>query len=373
MHKNALNKNGLGFEPKSLGSLLNGEKANEIKYEHLSFPDPYHLSGSTAQLHPLGLENRIQSGMGIDVEDEHGNKLVWDDQGVSHVIFATTSSKPVEVTNEPIPRSDLVAIPQVPIVPQAPTTMRPKPTEGFGFGDSSDDDPDDFEDDVSDTANGNVDGEENDADKQIVQGDWDASDGQTPQDKHGLTAAVTVTPNTSSPPFLSIAAGPLAPFTPTPPSYPRAHQAPLPATSSFSSSRKCSSPSLSIAGGPLASSTPTSPSTPRPFPAHQASSPTPSSSSSSSSRKRKTPSEETPAKHTGNNIKEHDTILKHKRQKSQSPRGKSVKHSMTPSPESLTSSKPAASDSAPKPEQAPQRGRSSRVVVLPRQSESKQG
>jgi hypothetical protein len=67
MRKNALNKNGPSIDSKTLGSLLDGEKANEIDYEHISFPDAYHPSGSASQLHPLGLENRMQPDMGVDV------------------------------------------------------------------------------------------------------------------------------------------------------------------------------------------------------------------------------------------------------------------------------------------------------------------
>jgi hypothetical protein len=67
MRKNALNKNGPSIDSKTLGSLLDGEKANEIEYEHISFPDAYHPSGSASQLHPLGLENRMQPDMGVDV------------------------------------------------------------------------------------------------------------------------------------------------------------------------------------------------------------------------------------------------------------------------------------------------------------------
>ncbi|KAE8870884.1 hypothetical protein PTNB29_01228 [Pyrenophora teres f. teres] len=67
-----LNLRGLNYDSKSLEGLLEHEPAEEIKLDILYIPEGV-------------------NGMGVDVEDEQGNKLVWDGEGNSRLICASES------------------------------------------------------------------------------------------------------------------------------------------------------------------------------------------------------------------------------------------------------------------------------------------
>jgi hypothetical protein len=64
-----LNIHNLHFDPAELVGLLFEEPAINIQAVHADIPDG-------------------ESAMRVDVEDEHGNRLFWDETGKSHVIFA---------------------------------------------------------------------------------------------------------------------------------------------------------------------------------------------------------------------------------------------------------------------------------------------
>jgi len=68
-----LNIHHLAFDPESLKGLLDDEPSRDIEAVHVAF-----------------LED--ENAVGIDVEDEQGNKLVWRD-GKSHIIFAVTKAE----------------------------------------------------------------------------------------------------------------------------------------------------------------------------------------------------------------------------------------------------------------------------------------
>ncbi|EDU39819.1 predicted protein [Pyrenophora tritici-repentis Pt-1C-BFP] len=64
-----LNIHGLKYNSKSLEGLLDHEPAKEVELNISYIPNGV-------------------NGMGVDVEDEHGNRLVWDDEGKSRLICA---------------------------------------------------------------------------------------------------------------------------------------------------------------------------------------------------------------------------------------------------------------------------------------------
>ncbi|KAI4705613.1 hypothetical protein J4E81_000497 [Alternaria sp. BMP 2799] len=107
----------LAFDPESLKGLLDDEPSRNFEAVHVAFPED-------------------ENAVGIDVEDEQGNKLVWRD-GKSHIIFAVTKAEDkiaVKDTNEqPTKPTDELQT--------APTETPNQPTGGFGF-DYSDDDED---------------------------------------------------------------------------------------------------------------------------------------------------------------------------------------------------------------------------------------
>ncbi|KAI4671949.1 uncharacterized protein J4E78_000447 [Alternaria triticimaculans] len=113
-----LNINQLAFDPESLKGLLDDEPSRNFEAVHIAFPED-------------------ENAVGIDVEDEQGNKLVWRD-GMSHIIFAVTKAEDktaLKETNEqPAKTPDELQAP--------PTKTTYQPTGGFGF-DYSDDDEDD--------------------------------------------------------------------------------------------------------------------------------------------------------------------------------------------------------------------------------------
>ncbi|KAI4619019.1 hypothetical protein J4E83_005971 [Alternaria metachromatica] len=111
-----LNIHNLAFDPESLKGLLDDEPSREIEAVHVAFPED---------------ENDVS----IDVEDEQGNKLLWSD-GKSHIILAVveaedkyaekdTNEQPTKITDE---------------LQTAPTKTPNKPTGGFGFDYSDDED-----------------------------------------------------------------------------------------------------------------------------------------------------------------------------------------------------------------------------------------
>ncbi|KAI4713892.1 hypothetical protein J4E89_001341 [Alternaria sp. Ai002NY15] len=111
-----LNIHHLAFDPESLKGLLDDEPSREIEAVHVAFPED-------------------ENGMGIDVEDEQGNKLFWKD-GKPHIILAAVEAEDknaVKDTNEQPtkPTDELQA---------APTKTTYQPTGGFGFDYSDEED-----------------------------------------------------------------------------------------------------------------------------------------------------------------------------------------------------------------------------------------
>lgn len=97
-------------DAEGLQGLLNDEPAKTIEVDIVYIPDGV---------------NKI----GVDVEDEQGNKFVWDSYGKSHVIPATTDAvtelASTEKSVSPGAKTSTLAI-------EAPQ-QRPKLLEGFGF------------------------------------------------------------------------------------------------------------------------------------------------------------------------------------------------------------------------------------------------
>ncbi|KAI4627969.1 hypothetical protein J4E80_002105 [Alternaria sp. BMP 0032] len=111
-----LNIHHLAFDPESLRGLLDDEPSRNFEAVHVAFPED-------------------ENAVGIDVEDEQGNKLVWRD-GKSHIILAvveTGDKNAVKDTDEQAtkPTDELQA---------APTKTTYQPTGGFGFDYSDDED-----------------------------------------------------------------------------------------------------------------------------------------------------------------------------------------------------------------------------------------
>ncbi|KAI4682052.1 uncharacterized protein J4E88_004940 [Alternaria novae-zelandiae] len=111
-----LNIHHLAFDPESLKGLLDDEPSREIEAVHVAFPEDENV-------------------MGIDVEDEQGNKLVWKD-GKPHIVFAVTKAEDKtavkEMDEQPTkPTDELQA---------APTKTTYQPTGGFGFDYSDEED-----------------------------------------------------------------------------------------------------------------------------------------------------------------------------------------------------------------------------------------
>jgi len=122
-----LNINHLAFDSESLKGLLDDEPSRNFEAVHVAFPED-------------------ENGVGIDVEDEQGNKLVWRD-GKSHIIFAVTKAEDktaVKETNEQLtkPTGKLQT---------EPTKIPNKPTGGFGFDYSDDEDDTLLNDEVART------------------------------------------------------------------------------------------------------------------------------------------------------------------------------------------------------------------------------
>ncbi|KAI4664163.1 uncharacterized protein J4E79_003665 [Alternaria viburni] len=111
-----LNIHHLAFGPESLKGLLDDEPSRNFEAVHVAFSED-------------------GNAVGIDVEDEQGNKLVWRD-GKSHIIFAVTKAEDknaVKETNEQ-PTKPTNAL-------QTALTKTPnQPTGGFGFDYSDDED-----------------------------------------------------------------------------------------------------------------------------------------------------------------------------------------------------------------------------------------
>ncbi|KAI4939168.1 uncharacterized protein J4E92_000451 [Alternaria infectoria] len=122
-----LNTRHLAFDPESLKGLLDDEPSRNFEAVHVAFPED-------------------ENAMGIDVEDEQGNELVWRD-GKSHIIFAVTKAEDktaVKETNEqPAKPSDELQ--------PAPTKTTYQPTGGFGFDYSDDEDDTLLNDEVART------------------------------------------------------------------------------------------------------------------------------------------------------------------------------------------------------------------------------
>ncbi|KAI4676819.1 uncharacterized protein J4E84_009414 [Alternaria hordeiaustralica] len=111
-----LNIHHLAFDPESLKGLLDDEPSRNFEAVHVAFPED-------------------ENAVGIDVEDEQGNKLVWRD-GKSHIIFAVTKAEDKtavkEMNEQPTkPKDELQT---------EPTKTTYQPTGGFGFDYSDEED-----------------------------------------------------------------------------------------------------------------------------------------------------------------------------------------------------------------------------------------
>ena len=111
-----LNIHHLALDPESLKGLLDDEPSREIEAVHVAFPEG-------------------ENAVGIDVEDEQGNKLVWKD-GKPHIVLAVIEAEDktaVKETNEePAKPSDELQA--------APTKTTYQPAGGFGFDYSDEED-----------------------------------------------------------------------------------------------------------------------------------------------------------------------------------------------------------------------------------------
>jgi len=103
-----LNIHHLAFDPESLKGLLDDEPSRNFEAAHIAFPED-------------------ENAVGIDVEDEQGNKLVWKD-GKPHIVLAVIETEDKNAVNE----TDELRT--------APTKTPNQPTGGFGFDYSDDED-----------------------------------------------------------------------------------------------------------------------------------------------------------------------------------------------------------------------------------------
>lgn len=78
MRNGTLNIHQLQFDPESLKGLLGGEPARDIEGEIVEV-----LEG--------------ENEMGVDIENEQGNKLVWDKEGKSRLILPVKKPETTEV------------------------------------------------------------------------------------------------------------------------------------------------------------------------------------------------------------------------------------------------------------------------------------
>lgn len=134
-----LNVHGLRFESEGLAGLLHDEPAKAIEMDITYIPDGV-------------------NGMGVDVEDEQGNKLIWDGNGKSHLVCApTTDSTTTASTNQdespnaktPVNESESTLAIEA---PPGPTVA----SAGFGFeySDTEDGDENDYPNHVSEEEDG---------------------------------------------------------------------------------------------------------------------------------------------------------------------------------------------------------------------------
>ncbi|KAH6882121.1 hypothetical protein BKA58DRAFT_446550 [Alternaria rosae] len=106
----------LAFHPESMKGLLDDEPSRNFEAIHLAFPED-------------------ENAMGIDVEDEQDNKLVWRD-GKSHTTLAVVEAKDQDAVNDTVERSTKSTAE----LQTEMTKTSHQPTGGFGFDYSDDED-----------------------------------------------------------------------------------------------------------------------------------------------------------------------------------------------------------------------------------------
>lgn len=127
MRNGTLNVHALKFDPESLKGLLGDEPAADIEGEIVGVPEG-------------------ENGMGVDVEDEQENKLVWDEDEKSGLILAGKKFEAADVAGASVKegaakREQKQEQPTEKASPKPKKTpARPKDGFGFSYSDSEDED-----------------------------------------------------------------------------------------------------------------------------------------------------------------------------------------------------------------------------------------